>query len=166
MLDLNTRLLDLIKIHGHQWTIISKTLTEEGYKTPNGSPVWSKNCARKYFNRALRTDQDPYGPNSILPGIGSVKPVKGFIDWWARTQKPTPEEIDRRPILTGKRQKIGPRVSVDLMNRARKQMREDRVLAQNNFSALIEFLLFRYIGSPEDLVQWEEVSTEKVEQTA
>jgi hypothetical protein len=160
MEDLKTRFLALVNLYGHQWNIISGILTKEGYKTPNGSKIWSNNCARKFYNRTLRTDKSPYDHRSILPGIGSVKPVKGYVDWWNRTRRPEGEEIDRKPILNGRRQKIGPRVNVNLLNLVKKQMKEDGILDQNNLSALVEFLLFRYAGSPESLMRPEEMQAE------
>jgi hypothetical protein len=163
MKDLRNRFQSLVEIYGHQWTIISKTLTSEGYKTPTGLKIWSKNCARKYFNRNLRTDRKPYDPNAILPGIGAARPVTGYLNWWNRTQRPNKDEIERRPILTGTKQKIGPRVSVNLLNRVKSKMKEDGLLADVTLPHLIEFLLFRYVGSPEDMVKWEEIPTEMKE---
>ena len=80
--DLRSRFQSLVEIYAHQWTIIAKTLTSEGYKTPTGLKIWSKNCARKYFNRNLRTNKKPYDPATILPGIGAARPITGYLDWW------------------------------------------------------------------------------------
>jgi hypothetical protein len=158
--DLRSRFQSLVEIHGHRWTVISEILTREKYKTPTGLLKWSKNCARKYFNRILREDQSPYKSDDIFPGVGASRSVTGYLNWWNRTQKPSKNEIERRPILTGTKQKIGPRVSVDLLKQVKACMKRDGLLMEVTLSHLIEFLLFRYVGSPETLVKREEIPVE------
>ncbi len=78
--------------------------------------------------------------------------LKEIVQWWKTRESAAMEASLRRPVFTGKTRNTGIRVNTEILDRAIDKAREERLKTGGNISQLVEWLLWVYIGSPDDVV--------------
>ncbi len=79
--------------------------------------------------------------------------LKEMIQWWKARESAAVEATLRRPVFRGKTRNTGIRISEEILDRAVAKAKEEKMRTGGNLSQLLEWLLWIYIGSPDDLVQ-------------
>lgn len=79
--------------------------------------------------------------------------LKEIIDWWKSRESAAMEALDRRPVFIGKTRNTGIRISEAILDRAITKAKEEKLKTGGNLSQLLEWLLWIYIGSPDDVVE-------------
>jgi hypothetical protein len=79
--------------------------------------------------------------------------LKEMIQWWKARESAAMEATFRRPLFRGKTRNTGIRISEEILDRAVAKAKEEKLKTGGNLSQLLEWLLWVYIGSPDDLVE-------------
>ena len=82
--------------------------------------------------------------------------LKALLDWWKSRPEATVSTPEPRPVFTGESKNTGIRINKTILERATAQAREQRWQTGGSLSQLVELLLWRYIGSPEDVLDQSE----------
>lgn len=84
--------------------------------------------------------------------VDDLDNLKALLDWWKSLPESTPATPEARPTFTGEYKNTGIRINKTILQRALAQSKQQRYQTGGNLSQLVEFLLWRYIGSPEDVL--------------
>ncbi len=79
--------------------------------------------------------------------------LKEMIEWWKSREAAAMDALERRPAFVGMTRNTGIRVNAEILDRAIDKAREERLKTGGNISQLVEWLLWVYIGSPDDVVE-------------
>jgi hypothetical protein len=79
--------------------------------------------------------------------------LKDLLAWWRKQKSAPSRETQSRPMFKGKRRNTGVHVNEDILSRVMKKVKADKVRTGGSLSLLVELLLWRYIGSPPDLLE-------------
>ncbi len=96
-----------------------------------------------------RTENATPLPQWLLEEADTLKEI---VQWWKTRESAAMEASLRRPVFTGKTRNTGIRVNTEILDRAIDKAREERLKTGGNISQLVEWLLWVYIGSPDDVV--------------
>lgn len=84
--------------------------------------------------------------------VDDADTLQEIIQWWKNRESVAMEGLDRRPVFTGKTRNTGIRVSAEILDRAITKAKEERLKTGGNLSQLVEWLLWIYLGRPDDVV--------------
>jgi hypothetical protein len=84
--------------------------------------------------------------------------INDLLEWYeANRELPMRTKTDRRPLFklppNEKPTNTGIQVNPEILRRAKEKMNSDRARVGKSLSQLIEFLLWAYVGCPDDLVE-------------
>ena len=79
--------------------------------------------------------------------------LKEMIQWWKSREVAAMEASVRRPVFIGKTRNTGIRVSEAILDRAVAKAKQERLKTGGNLSQLVEWLMWIYLGSPDDVVE-------------
>ena len=79
--------------------------------------------------------------------------LREMIAWWKSRESAAMEASLRRPVFIGKTRNTGIRVNELILERAINRARGEKLKTGGNISQLVEWLLWVYIGSPDDVVE-------------
>jgi len=79
--------------------------------------------------------------------------LKDMIEWWKSRESASMDAAGRRPLFIGKTKNTGIRVNETILERAVEKSKRERAKTGGNLSQLMEWLLWIYIGSPDDVVE-------------
>jgi len=79
--------------------------------------------------------------------------LQEMIEWWKSREAATMEALERRPVFIGKTRNTGIRISEVILDRAVVKAKQERLKTGGNLSQLVEWLMWIYLGSPDDLVE-------------
>jgi len=79
--------------------------------------------------------------------------LKEMIEWWKSREAAAMEASVRRPVFLGKTRNTGIRVSEAILDRAVAKAKQERLKTGGNLSQLVEWLMWIYLGSPDDVVE-------------
>ena len=79
--------------------------------------------------------------------------LKDMIEWWKSRESVSMDAAGRRPLFVGKTKNTGIRVNETILERAIEKSKRERAKTGGNLSQLMEWLLWIYIGSPDDVVE-------------
>jgi hypothetical protein len=79
--------------------------------------------------------------------------LKEIIEWWKTRESAAMDAAGRRPLFVGKTKNTGVRINETILERAVEKSRRERAKTGGNLSQLMEWLLWIYIGSPDDVVE-------------
>lgn len=79
--------------------------------------------------------------------------LQEMIEWWKSRESAAIDASDRRPIFTGKTRNTGIRVNVEILDRAMAKAKQEKFKTGGNLSQLLEWLMWIYIGSPDDVIE-------------
>lgn len=165
--DLISRLQDLVSEHGHDWKAIARVLNEEKLPTLKEGQ-WNATNARVFYTRATENKAQPTLGKAAPHTQGLPKPPQEFPKWlddsalrdlrdllrWWRERKGEPAASpQQRPIFKGKRRNTGVHVNETILLRAMDRAKIDKVRTGGSLSLLVEWLLWRYLGEPEDVLE-------------
>lgn len=85
--------------------------------------------------------------------LDETETLKEIIEWWKSREATALNAIERRPVFIGKTKNSGIRVNEVILDRAMNKARQERLRTGGNLSQLVEWLLWIYIGSPDDIVE-------------
>ena len=110
--------------------------------------------------RVSRNDIEP----AEMPAVPQLPPwlfkdldnLKALLDWWKSRPEATVSTPEPRPVFTGESKNTGIRINKKILERATVQAKEQRWQTGGSLSQLVELLLWRYIGSPEDVLDQSE----------
>ncbi|MGB6068816.1 MAG: hypothetical protein WBG50_28735 [Desulfomonilaceae bacterium] len=85
--------------------------------------------------------------------------LRTLLEWWkSQPAGITLQDVmERRPVFRGKTRNSGIRVNEEILERAVTKAKQDKTRTGGNLSQLVEWLMWKYIGEPVDLVQGSEV---------
>jgi len=95
----------------------------------------------------------PQLPRWLLDDLDNLK---ALLDWWKARPEATFTAPQPKPTFTGESKNTGIRINKTILDRATAQAREQRWQTGGSLSQLVELLLWRYIGSPEDVLEQSE----------
>lgn len=78
--------------------------------------------------------------------------LRELLDWWDSRQSVPTDVLERRPTFKGETRNSGIRCNVEIMKRAVEKAKEEKYRTGGNLSQLLEWLMWKYIGEPADLV--------------
>jgi hypothetical protein len=78
--------------------------------------------------------------------------LKEMIAWWKSRESAAMEASLRRPVFSGKTRNTGIRVNEVILERAVAKAKDEKLRTGGNISQLVEWLLWVYIGLPDDVV--------------
>jgi hypothetical protein len=79
--------------------------------------------------------------------------LKEMIEWWKSRESAAMEASVRRPVFIGKTRNTGIRVSEAILDRAVAKAKQEKLKTGGNLSQLVEWLMWIYLGSPDDVVE-------------
>jgi len=79
--------------------------------------------------------------------------LKEMIDWWKSREAASMDAAGRRPLFEGETKNTGVRINKVILERAVEKSKRERAKTGGNLSQLMEWLLWIYIGSPDDVVE-------------
>lgn len=79
--------------------------------------------------------------------------LKDIIEWWKSREAASMDAAGRRPLFIGETKNTGVRINKVILERAIDKSRSERAKTGGNLSQLMEWLLWIYIGSPDDVVE-------------
>jgi hypothetical protein len=85
--------------------------------------------------------------------LDETETLKEIIEWWKSRESTALDTVERRPVFIGKTKNSGIRVNEVILDRALNKAKQERLRTGGSLSQLVEWLLWVYIGSPEDLVE-------------
>ncbi len=85
--------------------------------------------------------------------------LRTLLEWWkSQPAGITLQDVmERRPVFRGKTRNSGIRVNEEILERAVTKAKQDKTRTGGNLSQLVEWLMWKYIGEPVDLVQGSEM---------
>jgi len=95
-------------------------------------------------------------PVAVLPRwlVKDLDTLKAIIEWWkAKDGIPQLHAEESRPVFNGKTRNSGIRVNEEILRRAVNKARQDKTQTGGNLSQLVEWLMWKYIGEPPDVVK-------------
>jgi len=165
--DLISRLQELVSQYGHDWKAIARVLNEEKVPTLKGE-AWNHTNARVFFTRATqggpklnlkKASGARTRPNTVTGGFpewldkAAVDDLRDIVEWW-RARKGEPSAFpQQRPVFRGERKNTGIHCNQTILKRAMEKVKTDKVRTGGSLSLLVEWLLWRYIGEPEDVLE-------------
>lgn len=79
--------------------------------------------------------------------------LKEMIEWWKSREAASMDAAGRRPLFAGETKNTGVRINKVILERAVEKSKLERAKTGGNLSQLMEWLLWIYIGSPDDVVE-------------
>ena len=79
--------------------------------------------------------------------------LRDMIAWWKSREAAAMDAAERRPVFLGKTRNTGIRINEVILGRAVAKSRQERLKTGGNLSQLVEWLMWIYIGSPDDVVE-------------
>ena len=79
--------------------------------------------------------------------------LQEMIEWWKSREAASMDAAGRRPLFVGETKNTGVRVNKVILERAIGKSKSERAKTGGNLSQLMEWLLWIYIGSPDDVVE-------------
>ncbi len=83
----------------------------------------------------------------------AFRALRAVLDWWRERQDETMILSPSRPVFKGPRRNSGFHINAEILKRARRSSKKDKVRTGGSMSLLMELLLWEYIGRPEDLLE-------------
>ncbi len=101
------------------------------------------------------TTQPTSPDTTVLPQwlVDETDTLKEIIDWWKTRESAAMEAMERRPVFIGKTRNTGIRISERILDRAITKAKEEKLKTGGNLSQLVEWLMWIYLGSPDDVVE-------------
>lgn len=83
--------------------------------------------------------------------------LRTLLEWW-KTQGSAPQlhEMERRPVFRGRTRNTGIRINCEILDRAVDKSKKEKNQTGGNLSQLVEWLMWRYLGEPLDVVEGSE----------
>ena len=105
--------------------------------------------------KKARRQTKPKAPTTPLPQwlLDDADALKEMIEWWKSREAASMDAAGRRPLFIGKTKNTGVRVNEVILRRATEKAKRERAKTGGNLSQLMEWLLWIYIGSPDDVVE-------------
>lgn len=167
-----SKINELVNAHGHEWKTIARELNDLGISTLKEKP-WTDQSVRAFFKRTASKKptalekgpsiQDaPVQPTPsqeiphALPDwldTTALADLRAVLDWWRERQDESMILSPSRPVFKGKRRNSGFHINEEILRRATKKLKKDRVRTGGSMSLLMELLLWEYIGRPQDLLE-------------
>lgn len=149
-----------IGFDGKDWTGLAEALNQRGVRTASGRSFTPTNlqhyCQRQKlpFEIDLRSLKSSYKGKKDLSPLSSeeVASLREIIAWW-KSRKMGLGEIERRPIFKGEPRNTGIKINGELLNRALQKAKKERLRTGGSLSGLVEWLLWKYLDEPEDLIE-------------
>lgn len=79
--------------------------------------------------------------------------LQEMIEWWKSREATSMDAAGRRPLFMGETKNTGVRINKVILERAIEKSKRERAKTGGNLSQLMEWLLWIYIGSPDDVVE-------------
>ena len=151
----------LVSEHGHDWTKISRLLNERKLGTLTGGK-WNNDNARSFYRRHVsenaakgpaKKDEPPKVPSVTSPlglpewmNSEAMEDLRDLLEWWRQKKSSPLREIQARPVFKGTRRNSGFHINAEILKRAMKKVKTDKVRTGGSLSMLVELLLWQYIG--------------------
>lgn len=150
----------LVAEHGRKWKKISDHLNRARITTATGQK-WTKDNTERFYKRHCMTKgQDA---TKTLPPTSPALPewmdaeaqddLKDLLEWWRQKKGSPLREIQARPVFKGTRRNSGFHINAEILKRAMKKVKTDKVRTGGSLSMLVELLLWEYLDKPEDLLE-------------
>ncbi len=161
--ELNQEILQVaqeVGFDGKDWMGLSEELNQRGVRTVSGRP-FTPNNLQHYCQRQKVPFQIDL---SILKGSYEKKPedsplspeenteLREMLSWW-KSKGIGLDAIERRPIFKGQTRNTGIKINEELLERAVIKAKKERLRTGGSLSGLIEWLLWKYLDEPADLVE-------------
>lgn len=159
--ELNREILQVaqqVGFDGKDWSGLAEELNMRGVRTISGRPFTSNNlqhyCQRQnlpfqidlhVLKEEARRDLSPLSPEE-------VGTVRDMISWW-ESRRMRLDEIERRPVFKGATRNTGININEELLNRAVQKAKKERLRTGGSLSGLVEFLLWKYLDEPDDIIE-------------
>ena len=85
--------------------------------------------------------------------VDEADTLRDMIEWWKSREAAAMEALVRRPVFLGKTRNTGIRVSEVILDRAVAKAKQEKLKTGGNLSQLVEWLMWIYLGSPDDVVE-------------
>jgi len=150
----------LVAEHGNDWKTIAGILNQEGNATLRGKD-WDANNARAFHRRLTSGregshQQKEKSVSRTLPewlDEAASEDLQDMIQWWRERKGGLPSPRQQKPVFKGKRRNTGVHVNETILLRAMEKAKKDKVRTGGSLSLLVEWLLWRYLGEPEDVLE-------------
>jgi len=159
--ELNREILQVaqeVGFDGKDWSGLAEELNQRGIRTVNGRPFTPNNlqhyCQRQnlpfqidldVLKGKAQRDLSPLSPEE-------VGTVRDMIQWW-ESRRMRLDEIERRPVFKGTTRNTGININEELLNRAVQKAKKERLRTGGSLSGLVEFLLWKYLDEPQDIIE-------------
>jgi hypothetical protein len=159
------KLMALVKEQGHDWTKIAAVLNDRKILTATGRK-WNPDSARSFYRthvspkRPLDAKKPPEKESMTSPpelpkwmDTEAQRDLEDMLEWWRKKKSSPLREIQARPVFRGKRINSGFHINETILRKAQEKVKTDKLRSGGSLSLLVELLLWRYIGSPEDVLE-------------
>ncbi|MBI5251576.1 MAG: hypothetical protein HY912_18960 [Desulfomonile tiedjei] len=85
--------------------------------------------------------------------LEETETLQEMIEWWKSRESASMDAAGRRPLFIGETKNTGVRINKVILERAIEKSKRERAKTGGNLSQLMEWLLWIYIGSPDDVVE-------------
>jgi hypothetical protein len=159
--ELNREILQVaqeVGFDGKDWSGLAEELNQRGVRTISGRPFTPNNlqhyCQRQnlpfqidldVLKGKAQRDLSPLSPEE-------VGTVRDMIQWW-ESRRMRLDEIERRPVFKGATRNTGININEELLNRAVQKAKKERLRTGGSLSGLVEFLLWKYLDEPQDIIE-------------
>jgi len=143
---------------GKDWTGLAEELNSRGIRTASGRPFTPNNlqhyCQRQKMEFQIDLNVLKKEGEIDLSPLSSeeVGALREIISWW-KSRRMGLEEVERRPIFKGQTRNTGIKINEELLNRAVQRAKKERLRTGGSFSGLVEWLLWKYLDEPDDLIE-------------
>ena len=124
------------------------------------SPTALSQVIRRRYMKSKRSEHpdttQPNSPDSTsLPQwlVDDAETLQEMVEWWKSRESAAMEAMERRPVFIGKTRNTGIRISEVILDRAVTKAKEEKLKTGGNMSQLVEWLMWIYLGSPDDVVE-------------
>jgi hypothetical protein len=160
--NLNKSILEVARqtgFDGKDWTGLAQELDERGIRTAGGRPFTANNlrhyCQRQKlsFEIDLPVRKDLHQGQEQNPlSSEEIVTLREIISWW-ESRRMGLETVERRPVFKGQTRNTGIKINEELLNRAVQKARKERLRTGGSFSGLVEWLIWKYLDEPDDLIE-------------
>lgn len=179
--DLKETIKRLIDLHGRSASRIAEELNLQGITTPTGK-VWTRKNVSTYISRNLKSYEPRHptgataevstgvpGDSTGVPGDSVEVPKDRTLEsledlhwkdvlqdmavWWEQNRGAVIRVASAPPAFKKPRKNSGIHCSEEILKRAMKQAKLEKDKTGGSLSRLVELLLWKYLGEPEDVLE-------------
>lgn len=161
--ELNNRILEVAQetgFDGKDWSGLAEELNRRGIRSISKRPFTPNNlqhyCQRQKITfqidmNILKGSHEGQKDRSPLTA-DETGTVREIISWW-KSRRMGLDEIERRPLFKGNTRNTGIKINEELLQRAVEKAKKERLKTGGSLSGLVEFLLWKYLDEPDDLLE-------------